>query len=423
MKKNIRIPKGVKVFLPEEAKKKRYLENKIRNIFELWGYEEVITPTFEFFESLTIGAGDLIKNNMYKILDRSGQILALRSDMTTPVARLIASMPKSFDIPIRVYYLSNIFRYEELQTGKSREFYQAGVELIGYSYPKADAEVISLLSSLLEGVGIKDFKIDLGQVNLYKSIIKDANISEVVERNLRSAIHKKNLGEVESLLLNIKLKDKEKEAIVKLTNSYSKDDSILNSKELVINKEGEAALENLGSVYDILKSYGLKNKIIIDLGILRSIDYYTGLVFEAFVPNVGYSICGGGRYDNLIAQFGTDLPATGFAVGIERLFLALSSEDIFKEIKTRKKYLIICCREDSFFLKIAYDLANNLRKKEVWVEIALEAKNEEDILNYVRKKNIEKTIFIGLSEEEVKIVDYFTKKEEILNIIDILAEE
>lgn len=423
MKKNTQIPKGVKIFLPKEAKKKRYLEEKISAIFELWGYEEIITPTFEFFETLSVGAGDLLKDSMYKFLDRSGQILALRSDITTPVARLVASKYKSFQIPIRVYYLSNVFRYEELQAGKSREFYQAGVELIGHSQPKADAEVISLLASLLENVGVEEFKIDLGQVNLYKSIIRDANIQETVERNLRSAIHKKNLGEVEKLLLNVKLKDKEKEAIVKLTNSYSEDSSILNYKELIVNEEGEKALENLSIVYDILRSYGLEKRIIIDLGILRGIDYYTGLIFEAFVPNLGYSICGGGRYDNLIAQFGVNLPATGFAIGIERLFLALDSGDIFKELKPKEKYLIICCREDSFYLKVAYDLAENLREKEICVEVELEVKNKEDILSYVQKKNIKKAIFIGLFEEEVKIIDYTTKKEERLKIVDILAEE
>lgn len=422
MRKSTQIPKGVKIFLPKEVKKKRHLEKKISDIFELWGYEEIITPTFEFFENLSVGAGDLLKDRMYKFLDRSGQILALRSDMTTPVARLVASKHKSFQIPIRVYYLSNVFRHEELQAGKSREFYQAGVELIGYSQPKADAEVISLLVSLLENVGIKEFKIDLGQVNLYKSIIRDANIPEAVERSLRGAIHKKNLGEVEKLLLNIKLKDKEKEAIVKLTNSYSEDNSILNHKELIVNEEGEKALENLSIVYDILKSYGLKERIIVDLGILRGIDYYTGLIFEAFVPNLGYSICGGGRYDNLIAQFGANLPATGFAIGIERLFLALGSEDIFKELKPKEKYLIICYREDSFYLKVAYDLAKNLRKEEICVEIELGAKSKKDILSYVQNKNIKKAIFIGLFEEEIEIVDYTTNKEERLKIVDILAE-
>jgi ATP phosphoribosyltransferase regulatory subunit len=420
MKKITQLPKGVKIFLPEDAKKKRYLENRIRNIFELWGYQEVITPTFEFFETLSIGAGESLKDKMYKFLDQSGQILALRADMTTPVARLVASNYKSFKIPIRLCYISNIFRYGELQAGKDREFYQAGVELFGWSKPEADAEVISLLISLLNTLGIKEFKVDLGQISIYRSIIKKADIEENEERSLRNAIHKKNLGEVKDILADLRLNDREKEAVMVLANSYTQGEEIFNNRDLIINREGEKALENLKLVYELLRCYGYGDKITIDLGVLRGIDYYTGLIFETFVPNLGYSICGGGRYDNLTAQFGIKLPATGFALGVERVLLALKSEFTSKKLERRDKYLIICCKEDTLFLKVAYDLAKNLRERNVCVQVQLEEKIEEEIL---RRKGINKIIYIGEHEDEVRVVDLINNKEEILKIIDILAED
>jgi ATP phosphoribosyltransferase regulatory subunit len=381
--KSYGVPLGLKDYLPQESNLKRFLENNWQKLFSAWGYEELVTPSLEYYNSLVNG----LENNdtpLHKMIDRDGNILALRPDMTNPIARLVASRFKSETIPMRFFYIANVFRNEkELQKAKQREFYQAGVELLGVKNFAADTEVILLALEALEAAGLKDYEIGLGNVNITKDLIEILCPDELKQKKIKEALTKKNYVDISKILV---LNNSPKESAIKeLISGQWRDTEIIERlKGIVENEQTIKAIEDLGKVLDSLINCGFSDKVFVDLSILRDFDYYTGIVFEGYSPRLGYPLLGGGRYDNLLSKYGYDCYATGFAMGIDRIMAVLPEKE-----KEKKDYLVMGKNFNNIYLK-----AQKLREEGKKVEIDINNMSYEDAEKYAQNKGIKKVIFL-----------------------------
>jgi ATP phosphoribosyltransferase regulatory subunit len=337
----LQIPVGVRDLLPSEALRKRSLENIFGKTFRAWGYNEVVTPTFEFYDALSIGRGSEEDAQLYKFIDRQGHILTLRPDMTTPIARLVSSKMRDWQSPMRFFYMANVFSYEDPQAGRQREFYQSGVELIGEGSPFADAEVIAIAVELLKESGLRNFQVSIGQVDILYGMMEELGLPEDQVGRVKAAISNRNYVGLQELLEEFKVPDSDKERFMRIITTHGGGNIIEEARQLARNAKTLRALDILDKVYEALQAYEITSNVELNLGILRGLDYYTGIVFEGYSSYIGFPILGGGRYDNLMEQFGRTCPATGFALGMERLLLALEKEGRTPEVAAEPDYVIL----------------------------------------------------------------------------------
>lgn len=337
----LQIPVGVRDLLPSEALRKRSLENTFEKTFKAWGYNEVITPTFEFYEALSIGRGAEEDAQLYKFIDRQGNILALRPDMTTPIARLVCSKMRDQKMPMRFFYMANVFSHEDPQAGRQREFYQSGIELIGDSTPFADAEVIAIAVELLKEAGLRNFQVSIGQVDILYGMMEELGLPEDQVGRVKAAISNRNYVGLQELLDEFKVPEGDKDRFMRIITTHGGREVIHVARQLARNAKTLRALDILDKVYEALQAYEITSNVELNLGVLRGLDYYTGIVFEGYSSYIGFPIFGGGRYDNLMGQFGLTCPATGFALGLERLLLSLEREGSTPEVATEPDYVIL----------------------------------------------------------------------------------
>ena len=411
------IPEGLNDLLPEEVFKRRFLENKISQVFTKWGYQEIITPTFEFYEILAKGAGTIMKKEMIKFFDRKGNIVALRPEMTTPIARVTSTKLKGEPKPLRFYYISNVFRYDDLKTGNRKEFNQAGVELIGVNSKEADAEVIALAVECLKNSGLKKFFIDIGHINFFNGIMQSIKVKEERKQEIKEAILNKDFVLLEKILSFSDIKDKEKEFVLKMPTLRGRGEVLEEAEKMISNRLSESALKEIKEVYNLLRNYGLEEYILIDLGIIRDFDYYTGIIFEGYTDYLGFPVCGGGRYDNLCSKFGRDLPSTGFAIGLERLSIILEKENVDSlKLERPDKYLVYYQNNKAYFRK-ALEVAGNLRKKGLIVELEVGKREFAEVLNYARFRGIKYILIIADDQSgKIKRIEVISEKKEIINL-------
>jgi len=392
-------PEGTRDYLPDLTQKKNYVEEKVTEVFNSWGYQEIITPTFEFYDVLAAGTEGL-QAKMYKFFNRKGEILALRPEMTASIARLVATELREESLPLRLSYQGNVYRYENPRAGRHREFYQAGVELFGVDNPVGDAEVIAIAIKSIKNTGLDKFKIDIGDVGYFTGIMKEAKLSEELQVEIRHALSERNFVKLKELISNTELSSKQQEAIVAAMDLRGGAEEIAKAKELVNNEESLEALVNLEEVYQNLELMGVADYVCIDLSIVRSFDYYTGVVFEGYTKDLGYTICGGGRYDNLVKKLGYPTTATGFAVGIDRMILSLEKQGYDFDLGEDKVLL----RIDSQQKERGFDLAKKLRKAGNKVELDLAAQELEETITYAQQKNIDKILVLEADEvREIEI--------------------
>lgn len=318
----LKIPYGTRDFLPAEAADKRRVESAIAAAFAAWGYDEVVTPTIEYLDNLTKGSEVVLEPHMFKLFDRDNRTLALRHEMTTPIARLAASRFKEAGLPLRLSYVSDVFRYEQAQTGRQCEFFQAGVELMGSDNAAADAEIIALAVKAIEAAGLDDFTVCLGQVDYVRAVLRELGLDDEGRRLVEQAMEKHDLVGLEKLARRLNLSKSAAEIIRELPVLHGGSELLARAEALTDSEDARAAVYNLRSIRALLADYGVADRVVFDLGVIRDFGYYTGMVFEAYAPGLGFPLAGGGRYDNLLAEFGRPCPATGFALGIDRLMLA-----------------------------------------------------------------------------------------------------
>lgn len=374
-------PYGTRDFLPNEAATKREVEQKIFGLFALFGYEEVVTPTMEFLETLTTSGGRIIEPHLFKMFDGLNRTLALRHEMTTPIARLAVSRLKDSPLPLKLSYNTNVFRFRTNQPGRQCEFYQAGVELLGVSNAFADAEIIALAAQALNVAGLKDFKICLGQVEFASGLME--NLSADVQTQIKSAIERHDIVALKNLDVD--------DALKKIPTLQGGREILSEAESIADNDRSRRALENLKEIYRLLEVYGVAEKISFDLGLIRDFEYYTGMVFEAYSCGVGYSLAGGGRYDNMLKDFGFDCPATGFALGIERILDARKFQGVEENSRAKKFYVSFAENfEDAAIKKAAI-----LRAEGKVVEVSLTPQKKSDAEKSCAEKSCMELIYLA----------------------------
>jgi ATP phosphoribosyltransferase regulatory subunit len=380
------LPTGVQDFLPDECYNKRIIENKIRSLFSLSGYDEIETPVLEYFDVFTEGKASIEQEQMFKLSEMGGRILVLRPDITMPIARIAATKLKDKLLPLRLFYISNVFRYGEPQFGWQREVPQAGIELLGAEGPDADAEVIATAVQTLLDLGLTEFQIDIGQVEFFKGLLEEAGLTDEQSEKLRFLIDHKNILALEIFLDELNLSHDIKTIFLSLPNMYGNGDMLESALGFSQNERCRAALVNIKQVYSVLKDYDLNRYISIDLGMVQSLNYYTGIIFRGITKEIGYPICGGGRYDKLVSEFGRNLPATGFALGIKRVLIALERQQRLEQIPPVDVLFVM----ENTYLAECYRMIQSLRNQGLRVECFLESSTENDPIAYAKKKGIKK---------------------------------
>jgi ATP phosphoribosyltransferase regulatory subunit len=314
-----RIPSGTRDVLPDEMRELRALTDRVREVFERAGYGEVYTPALEY--ETPVPQSGRTPRPAYRLFDEQGQVLVLRSDMTVPIARLVATRYRAVDPPLRFCYIAHAYRSVRPQRGQSRELLQAGVELIGAPAPGGTAEALTVMCAALDAAGLRTYKIGLGDASLYPTLLEAVGVAPEPRETILSELAAGDFVGVEREVRRLGLVAADVDLLLGVPQTRGGPEVLER-----LSAPLEAAVSGMRAVHRLLAPEVAK-RIIFDLGLVRSLGYYTGAVFQVYDPAYGVPIGSGGRYDELLASFGRPLPAVGFALGVERLHIALTGEE------------------------------------------------------------------------------------------------
>lgn len=422
------IPRGLRTYLYEDSARKRWVEERLLNVFFRWGFQEIVTPAFEYLDTFSAGLalseaeginGESL-SRVFKFTERgTGRLLALRSDITPQIARTAATLLKDSPKPLRLCYCGSVFRGADPGTGERQEIYQSGIELIGLDSPEADAEVIAIAVECMKGLGLIGFKVAVGQIEFFKGMLSDIELDTNLKEEIKAKIQKKDASGLEDVLSRCNAEREKKENIKKIPALFGGREVIDMARGIADNPVSLRALDNLDKVYNMLTVYGVDDSVLIDLGEIRGFGYYSGTIFEGFIKGLGFEVCGGGRYDGLLERYGAKMPATGFAVDINRVIESL--ERVGKGFSPASiDYLVMDFREDK---RIALEISRKLRERGYRVARDIIKRGLEGSLQYAEKMNIKKAIIMGtgdLKEDEAMVREISTGEEKRVKIKDLL---
>ncbi len=376
-KQLLHTPEGVRDIYAEECTRKMAMQDRIRKVFHLYGYQDIETPVFEFFDIFKKERGSVADCEMYKLFDRENHTLVLRPDMTPSIARCVAKYFMDEPGPLRLCYLGRTYINSESFKGRLNESTQTGVELIGDDSSDADAEMIAMVIDALKAAGLTEFQVELGQVDFYRGLVEESGMDEATQEHLRELIAMKNYFGVEELLTEQTMAPELKQLFLKLPELFGDISQIRLARSMTTNKRALHAIDRLERVQEILDIYGLGDYVSYDLGMLSKYSYYTGIIFKAYTYGTGEYLVTGGRYDKLLVQFGKDTPAVGFAIVIDQLMLALSRQKIRMEA-VNDSMMILYDREAR---KQAIGLASSYRAEGKAVQLVRRASGR-DVTDY-----------------------------------------
>ncbi len=323
-------PEGVRDIYNSEFQRKDMVENSMKQVMKSYGFHQFMTPTFEYFAIFNKERGTVASKDMYKFVDRDGETLVLRPDMTPQAARCVAKYFKNDELPIRLFYHGSVFVNHSGYQGKLKESTQIGAELYNDASPEADAEMAALMIDCLSASGLTKFQVVAGQADFFRALVEEAGFSEEETDELRRLIEMKNVFGVEQLLEEKEISIELKDIFTKLSSHFGSIETIHSMKKLTKNERAVAALTRLEQFYDALCYYGKEDHISFDLGMLNQFNYYTGIIFRAYTHGTGDVIAAGGRYDSLVGQFGKQAPAIGVAVYSDQLLTALLRQGLLE---------------------------------------------------------------------------------------------
>lgn len=422
---DIQKPRGTRDFLFDEMNQRKQIENILRKIFEMYGYQEIKTPLFEDLNLFTMKSGEGIMKQIYHFKDKGGRDLALRPELTAPVARLYINQLQKKPKPIKMYYFGSCFRYERPQKGRWRQFWQLGCELIGGKSPESEAEIIAMSAHCLEELGLDDFEIHIGNLGIIRGILDGAGISKENQDQIMASVDKGDVEELKNTLNELKIDNETNKILLTLFGMLGHREIIAEASEIINHNENALkALNELEDLLDILEAFGF-TKYTVNLGIARGLDYYSGSVFEIYVHSLGAQkqISGGGTY-NLIELFGGEkVESTGFAFGFDRLVecVKLCGSEIPK-LKTVDVFVAPISADVK--LK-AFEIAQQLRKEGIKTDVDLVGRKLKKILTQANNLGAEYVILVGerdLKEGKVTIKDMKSgeqTKQSIDNILNI----
>ncbi len=376
---NEKLPSGFRDIFPVEAEERNSIRSSIKKEFEIWGYGEIKTPVVEFTKNISTGVGKNWKDKLISFFDLDGSLVSLRTDMTVPIARFTGMRIKRDQMPVRYCYFANSFRRSGQQKGEKREYNQAGLEFIGSDSYMCDVEALLIIINILNNMVPGNFLIGLGDVGIIEALYSWLDLTDKGREYLRYNLITKNYVAIREYLFKIdKIKAKIFLDLIKPEKEIEKITSIL--KE-INDKKVSKSFSNLETVYGILRELDRSKYFIIDLGILRDFDYYTGLIFEAYSSNINSILGSGGRYDKLIRKFGLDVPATGFALDIDILHKSMKESNL--PVFKNKLKLMLYCENDNYARLLKY--SEKVREENVIVEIMFEKRSDIDSLAKEKK--------------------------------------
>jgi ATP phosphoribosyltransferase regulatory subunit len=311
--------------LPEEMRELRRLRDALIATFERFGYGEVATPTIEYHEVLARG-DERGAPAAYRFFDEDGALLAMRTDMTIPIARLVATRLADAEPPFRLSYAGNAYRAVRPQRGQMREFPQVGVELVGVEAPKGTAEVIEVLAAALDAAGLTRAVIGLGDADLYRQLLAELGVSDQRRETILEVLAMHDRVGLEAEVERLDVGSGERETLLRLPTLRGGPEVLDRARELG-GGAVDRAIQRLATTHDALAASGVADRVRLDLGLLRDLGYYTGAIVEVYDPALGHVLGGGGRYDELMGRFGLPLPAAGFALHLERVHIAQAEEE------------------------------------------------------------------------------------------------
>lgn len=361
-------PEGVRDIYGKEYAKKISIENKLHETVKGYGYEDIQTPTFEFFDVFSKEIGTTPSKELYKFFDKEGNTLVLRPDFTPSIARCVAKYFCEEKSPIRLSYMGNTFTNTSNLQGKLKEVTQMGVELINDPSVEADAEMISLVIETLKSTGLTHFQVSIGEVEYFKGLCEEAGLDEETELDLRACISGKNYFATEELLDERHVAEPYRSILLKVADMFGSMVSLSEAKSLVKNPRSQAAIERLEKLYEVLKLYGVEEYISFDLGMLSKYRYYTGVIFKAYTYGVGNAVVTGGRYNTLLSYFGKEAPAIGFVLVIDDIMEALTRQKIVIKLPEEKTQLFYEPGDPHDFAQKLKE-AKELRKQGLYVEL------------------------------------------------------
>lgn len=370
-KRLLHTPEGVRDIYGNEYARKLAIENKLHEKIKSYGYEDIQTPTFEYFDIFSKEIGTTPSKELYKFFDKEGNTLVLRSDFTPSIARCAAKYFMEEQIPIRFSYNGNTFTNTSNLQGKLKEVTQMGAELINAPGVEADAEIISLVIECLKNTGLTRFQVSIGEVDYFKGLCEEAGLDEETELELRSCISGKNYFAAQELLAERKVSEPYHSILLKLADMFETRESLSEAKAMVKNERSLAAIARLEKLYEVLKLYGVEEYVSFDLGMLSKYNYYTGVIFKAYTYGVGNAVVKGGRYDNLLRQFGKEASAIGFVVVVDDIMEALAGQKVAIEVTDAKQTITYKEGDSADFAKKLTE-AQALRAKGASVELVSE---------------------------------------------------
>jgi ATP phosphoribosyltransferase regulatory subunit len=313
------IPPGTQILIGDAARRRRAVEETVFSVFAGWSYEEVIPPMLDYLDVFVKGMGSELEDRIYRLIDREGNILAVRPEFTSLLAKMAATRLSAEATPVRLSYRGEVLRFGPPKGWQQREFAQAGIEHYGDSSWRAEVEVLLVCMEALEQLGVDNHQINLGSVDFLGGVVDGLRLSSAATDELKSVLDVKDQGGLERLLSRLELDEVPRNTLRAIPHLTGGPEILDRARAAVDNERSLAAIDHLQSIYSVMVRLGIQDHLTIDLGEVRGFDYYSGILFRAYVPGLGFEVASGGRYDGLPAQFGHDTAAVGFSFSLDRL--------------------------------------------------------------------------------------------------------
>jgi histidyl-tRNA synthetase len=419
--------RGMRDLLPEDAERMMYVEEAARKVAKLYGYKEIVTPVVESYELLAVKAGDEVRSRMFVFKDLGGRAVALRPEFTASVARLVTTALRNEPKPFRIFCMGSAYRYDEPQRGRYREFWQSDFELVGTVRPEADAEILMLTDSLFQKAGLKKIAFKVGHVGVLRGMLGQEKVAEKDQNGVMQLMDKKQYDDALKLVEKLGASGKCINIIRELVECRSKDvvDVVNRIGELVKEYEKSvAAVENLSAILELVTKSGCKVDLTVDAGFARGLEYYTGMVFEIFVPEMDIALGGGGRYDRLIELFGGEpTPAVGVAHGLDRIALAMQAQKIGFKAEKRSTIIVVPVKEELIVETLR--IARMLRDADMVVEVEVMGRKMTKALEDADRRKISYAIIVGereFKEDSVVLRDLSKREQRVVPIKKVVDE-